>query len=384
MNHLIPQPDALGVPSPPVVFQFLYILTFVLHLIFMNYVLGGMLIITIHEWIFGKNPNANLANRIMIRVMPVNLSLAITMGVAPLLFVQVLYGQFFYTANIMMGGYWLAIIALVTTAFYMIYIMIVKRPPDNQPNWITRFGTLFNSVLFLTVAFLFTNNAVLTENPQYWPAIYAKETNFIVDDATLWPRYLHNLFGAVAVAGLWCAAIGNYQRKRYPERNETGLWMIKNGLHWSAAATAFAIILGFVYLFAIGMGTERMSAFMKVGVHFIGWSISVMTAVFLIVFIVMAMLKPENSKLLWGAIGMSIVTLIGMVMGRDLLRIVSLQQHFTIQELQVRPSTSSFIMFVATFVIGLAVLGYMIHLAVKTPKEKPSDESGNFSESADQ
>ena len=41
MTELIPPADPLGIPTPVIVFQFLALLTFVLHLIFMNYILGG-------------------------------------------------------------------------------------------------------------------------------------------------------------------------------------------------------------------------------------------------------------------------------------------------------------------------------------------------------
>jgi hypothetical protein len=374
MNELIPQPDALGVPSHPGIFQFLAILTFVLHLIFMNYILGGIIIVTINEWIFGRNPNANLATRIMVKVMPVSLSMAITMGVAPLLFVQVLYGQFFYTANIMMGGYWLAILALVMIAFYIIYYIIVKQPDDNKPTMVSRFGSLINCVLFLSVAYIFTNNAILVENPQYWPEIYAKETSAFVADKTIWPRYLHNVFGAIVVAGLWTAAIGHYQRKVNPEREETGLWMIKNGLHWSSVAIVITFIFGVIYLIAIG--GDRLKSFMGMehGILFFGWSISVITAIISIVFIAMAMMKPNDPKFLWGSIGLSVVTLFGMAMGRDLLRIVSLKQYFTVSQLEINPSVSSLLLFVVTFVLGLLVLAYMIRLVLLIPKDTNSIE----------
>lgn len=369
MTELIPPADPLGIPTPVIVFQFLALLTFVLHLIFMNYILGGMLIVTINEWFFGKNPQAGEANALLVRVMPVALSMAITMGVAPLLFVQVLYGNFFYTANIMMGGFWLLIVGLVIVGFYLIYVLIAQRPEGRSATPLTRLVSLVALALFLTVAFLYTNNAVLTENPDYWKAIYTGERFAAAPDPTLWPRYLHNVLGAVAVAGLWCAAIGRYQVVRHPARAEAGRWLVKNGLHWAAMATAFAMILGGIYLYTLGM--DRIKAFMGNGILFVGWSISVMTAILSLVCIAMAMMKPDNAKLLWGSIGLSAVTLAGMVMGRELVRMISLQKYYTPQSLAIRPGDTSFYLFLVTFVLGLGVLYYMLRLVWTMPQATP-------------
>ncbi|HOJ61058.1 MAG TPA: hypothetical protein PK878_12290 [bacterium] len=377
MTELIPPADPLGIPTPVIVFQFLALLTFVLHLIFMNYILGGMVILTVNEWFFGKNPKAAAANVILAGVMPVALSMAITMGVAPLLFVQVLYGQFFYTANIMMGGFWLLIAGLVIVGFYLIYVLIAQRPEGGTPNLLTKLISLVAMILFFAVAFLYTNNAVLTENPDYWKAIYTGERFAAAPDPTLWPRYLHNVTGALALAGLWCAAIGRYQVVHHPARADAGQWMVKNGLHWAAMATALAMILGGIYLYSLGI--DRIKAFMGNGILFVGWSISVMTAILSLVCIAMAMMKPDNAKLLWGSIGLAGVTLAGMVMGRELVRMISLQSYYTPQNLMVRQGDTSLYLFLATFLLGLGVLVYMLRMVWTLPPALPeSDAQSEF------
>ena len=291
MNGLIPAPDALGIPSSPLIFHFLYILTFVLHVVFMNFVLGGSIMVAVNEWFLGRRDVVGQANSLMLKVMPVALSMAITMGVAPLLFVQVIYGQFFYIANILMGGFWLSIIGLVMVAFYLIYFQIAKRPENGHSNVYTRVGILISAILFLLIAFIHTNNAILTENPQYWQDIYSGQRWIVVPDISLWPRYLHNVIGAIAVAGLWCAGIGRYQLHFHAKkRDAVGHWMVKMGLHWAVAATTFEILIGFVYLFSIGM--DKVKAFMGNGILFVGWSISLVTAFVALVCMVMAMMKP--------------------------------------------------------------------------------------------
>lgn len=365
MHDLIPPPDPLGVPSHPLIFQFLYILTFFLHIVFMNYILGGSVIVAVNEWFMGKKPLAVRGNALLVKVMPFALSLAITMGVAPLLFVQVMYGQFFYTSNIMLGWWWLAILVLVTTGFYLLYVMIAKRPDESRSTPWMKAVTLINVVLFMSVAFIFTNNAILTENPEYMRAMHTGESGFPVPDPTLWPRYLHNFVAALAVAGLWAAVIGRYQKRHYPARADVGSFLETAGLWWAAIPTGIQFVIGTWYLLSIDL--EQLRQFMRGGVLFWGWSLSLLFALGSLILIILALVKPEKPKLLWLAVGHVAATLIGMVMGRDLLRVISLSDYFRIEELTVRPSVSSLLLFLVTFVAGLAVLGYMIKLVWSIP-----------------
>jgi hypothetical protein len=47
---------------------------------------------------------------------------SVNFGVAPLLFVQVLYGHFFYASSILMAVFWLAVIPLLIAAYYAAYL----------------------------------------------------------------------------------------------------------------------------------------------------------------------------------------------------------------------------------------------------------------------
>ena len=49
------------------------------------------------------------------------LGTAITAGVAPLLFVQILYKESFYTANLLLFHRWMAILPVLIVAFYSLY-----------------------------------------------------------------------------------------------------------------------------------------------------------------------------------------------------------------------------------------------------------------------
>jgi len=368
VNGLIPPPDPLGIPAPYPIFQVLYWITFVLHLIFMNYVLGGMVMVTLHEWFTPRNATAIRANALMLKLMPVSLSLAITMGVAPLLFVQVLLGNFFYTANIMMSGWWLGMIGLVIAAFYLIYILIARRRSENQSSALHKIGSLVVTLLLLATAWIFTNNAVLVEHPKYWQDIHTGAKWILAPDPSLWPRYLHNLFGAAAVAGLVCAVIGRYRLRYHADDAELGTHLIRRGIFWAMHAVVIQIITGIIYIYSWEIEITR--AFMGNGILFTGWAIGFFAVMGALVCLILALVKTDKPMLIWGAVGLTFVTLLGMTMGRELLRLVSLAPYIKLQDLPLRPSYSSLLLFLITFLLGLGILAYLLRLVWTLPREE--------------
>ena len=77
----------IGFPGPTAFYLTLYVLTLVVHVLFMNYVLAGTAYLAIRS-LGGRPPNRGSAtiSGVLSDWMPVMLSGAITAGVAPLLF----------------------------------------------------------------------------------------------------------------------------------------------------------------------------------------------------------------------------------------------------------------------------------------------------------
>ncbi len=107
--------DPMGVPFYPMVFQGLSILTFALHIFFVNLVLGGALIAAWGH--FSSDQRWHKLSRMLAKVTTINISIAIVLGVAPLLFVQVIYDPFWYTSNLL-SAWWtmLFLAALITSS----------------------------------------------------------------------------------------------------------------------------------------------------------------------------------------------------------------------------------------------------------------------------
>ena len=108
----IPQLDPLPVPSPPGLLWFLLMLGFLLHLLPMNFVLGGTPIALAARWRArdGRHPQHAALVAWFAKALPVAIAAAVTFGVVPLLFVQALYGRLFFTSAVLLARYWFAVV----------------------------------------------------------------------------------------------------------------------------------------------------------------------------------------------------------------------------------------------------------------------------------
>jgi hypothetical protein len=151
-----------------------YVLTLIVHVFLMAYVLAGSLwlawatVAPGHDAIpRTKQPLA----RILRDWMPFALSGAITAGVAPLLFVQILYRQQFYTANLLLGWRWMVVIPVLVTAFYLLYVL-KSRAVSRWAFPVRLCLSIGVATCFLFVAFCWTANHLLSLNATAWPEAY--------------------------------------------------------------------------------------------------------------------------------------------------------------------------------------------------------------------
>ncbi len=151
-----------------------YVLTLVTHVFLMTYVLAGSIWLAWSTIFPGHQslPRTRQPLAMILRDwMPFALSGAITAGVAPLLFVQILYRQQFYTANLLLGWRWMVVIPVLVIAFYLLYVIKSKS--------ISRWSFSLRCILavsvaasFLFVAFCWTTNHLLSLDRATWPEMY--------------------------------------------------------------------------------------------------------------------------------------------------------------------------------------------------------------------
>ncbi|WP_020468860.1 hypothetical protein [Zavarzinella formosa] len=184
-----------GLPFATGFYLFFYVLTLVIHVAFMNYVLAGC------GWIAIVRPRAgndtrSESTRILKDWLPLMLSGAITAGIAPLLFVQILYKREYYTANLLLFNRWMAILPILIVGFYSLYLL-KSYWLKSRANWII---AVISSVPFVCVAFTgysWTENHLLSvRDTNYWSEFYATRSQ-VYSESQLIPRLLVWAFGSI-------------------------------------------------------------------------------------------------------------------------------------------------------------------------------------------
>jgi hypothetical protein len=350
--QFIPTPDTI--PAPWFFFQFLLILTFFCHLLFMNAMLGSAVIALVRE--MRTKPADPAPCQDIASKLPYAIAFAVNFGVAPLLFLQVLYGHFIYTSSILMGAYWLSIIGLLILAYYSAYLykMAIDLPRATRRRSLTT-----SLALLLAIAFLFVNNITLMQTPQAWSAYFQRPDGTILNlvDPTLLSRYLHFVVASVATGGLSLAILAFFQQKKgEPDAAKR----LSAGMKWFTYATVVEIGTGIPFLFSLPKHVHQM---------FVGGA-AMHTGLFLAALIAaFCSLYYGAKERVWPtAIAMG-ATVLFMVLVRDLARQAYLSPYFHPADLLVVPQWSPMFLFVAILVIGIAVVIYMLRLAARVPEE---------------
>lgn len=352
ISTLIPTPDAIPVAWGW--FHVLLLLTFLLHLLVMNAMLGGG-IIALFSLFRGGEQNQLLGKEVGYK-LPYTIAFAVNMGVAPLLFVQVLFGHFIYSSSILMAVWWLSIIALLILAYYAAYIYDFKFDALQGMRILL---LIFSVAILLFIGFMFSNNMTLMLQPEKWVAYFNNPGGTLLnaEDPSLWPRYLHFVVGAVAIAGLFLALVGHFG---FTKSKVDPATMIETGMGYFTKATVIQVLLGVWFL--LSLPREVMLQFMGRS----GYG-----TILLLIGLVLAglMLYAGYRRRVIMASAVALVLMVVMVLMRDLVRFAYLKPYFHPADLTVTPEYSPFIFFLVVFVAGLVLVGYMIKLALGCKKE---------------
>jgi cytochrome c len=196
-----PRDIPLPLPLPEWLLVFLLVFSFLLHILFVNLMLGGALIGLWAE-IKGRTiPEYDKIAREISKTITVNKSMAVVLGVAPLLTINALYTVFFYTANAVTGTYWAMLVPIISVAFLLLYWH--KYSWDKyQDRKSFHIGILVSAVvLLLFVPFIFLANTNLMLFPEQWENVEGFFS--VVFMQNVFPRYFHFLTASVAVTGLF-------------------------------------------------------------------------------------------------------------------------------------------------------------------------------------
>ena len=349
--NLVPTADVIPVAWGW--FQGLLTVTWVLHIVLMNMMLGGTIIALVNS-LKGGERNIGVS-RFASRIIPFAIALAVNAGVAPLLFLQVIYGHFVYVSSILMAVYWLSIVLMLILAYYGVYIFRFKFDKwGSAKNIVLGFST----TLLLLIAFLFTNNWTLALTPEKWGQYFNNPSGTILNlsEPTLWPRYLHMVLGALAVGGLSLAAFGT--RKTNDDADKATL--VSQGMSWFKWTTLVQVFIGTWWLMALRPEVMKM---------FMGGNM-IATAAFGTGFVLalLALFLGFKGKV-WPTVWTTLVTLVVMAVMREYVRHGYIREYFSPTQLEVKSQYSPLIFFLVLLVIGVGCVWYMLKLAANAGKE---------------
>jgi hypothetical protein len=205
-----------GFPWPTAMYLTLFIVTAAIYMVFMHYVLAGSIVLFLGYMTPGarrrieggpasqRRSGLGLILNVVRDWLPAVLGLAITAGVAPLLFVQILYKHDFYTANLLLFNRFMLLLPALIVAYYMLYLL--------KSHALVARGALARGLApfvafacFFYTAWAWTENHVLSLRHEVWLTQYAT-TAWIFRDAEIWPRlgyWLTAAFPTLAVAVAW-------------------------------------------------------------------------------------------------------------------------------------------------------------------------------------
>lgn len=180
----------LALPGPTQMYLALYMVTLLVHVGLMAYVLGGCALLLGRALVGLGSRQARplqLAEVLVRDWLPFFLGAAITAGIGPLLFVQILYKEGFYTANLLLMHRFMAILPVLIGGFYLLYLLKTawsqRLPPVGRV-----VATAAAFFCFVFVAWSWTENHLLSLRDQATWATFYSAGEFFYHDAAIGPR----------------------------------------------------------------------------------------------------------------------------------------------------------------------------------------------------
>lgn len=292
----------------------LYIATIALHALFIGYVVAGTAFALLRK----DDPiTPTVRDR-----LPFMLGCGITAGVAPLLFLQLMHQKRFYTANLLLGPRWMAVVPALIVGFYGLYaaksLERFRRP--------ALAGAL---ACFVFVAYSWSELHELMQADEAWQAFYSAGSRIFIAEPTLARLFIFG--GAMATTFAMVAAWSTQERGRLATIALLGrlisiggaIWLWQAGFEAHGPARAWAYVL-FVAI-AIEMGA---------------WSL---------------MLRAPSERVLAVVTGAGTSAIVAAAIVREAPRVALIEPAHTIAA-----SAGGFGVFVVALVVGVVAVAWVV------------------------
>jgi hypothetical protein len=366
--HPFPAVDPIPLPAPIWLFKLLHIVTLALHFVAVEMLLGGLLLAVLLS-LFRNAPQARVAARALARRMTVVMTFVINLGVPPLLFAQVLYGRALYTSSVLIGAWWISIIAILTLTYWLLY-RFSARLEAGQSAWLAG-GSAW--ILAGLIARLLSTNMTLMLRPEVWQKMYAASAAGIylpTGDPTTGARWLLMLAGGVFIGGLWLLYLAGRSTFTALEKRFLA------GLGGKVAAV-FGLIYLAAGLWVAGMQPEAVKAglagqsvysfYRFYGMAGYGWLALGSVAVLLAG--IAGWMRISSALVSWSTVLLAVLIEIVFVVYRDGVRdLTLLSKGYDVWDRVVVTNWSVVGIFLVLFVAGLGVIGWLVSVVARAKK----------------
>jgi len=368
---------SIGLPAPIWFIELFKALGFTLHEVPMNLWYAGILLAMLLH-VFGSEHGRRFSARLMAQ-MPIIIALGVNFGIVPLLFIQVGFAPLFYPATILMSWFWIAVIGLMIPAYYGVYLYafgLVEGP--SMAVWKRTAGWI-SALFFLAMGFLFANALSLMENVGGWMELWAGHsvhgaalgTALNVADPRLWPRWLLMFGLALTTTGAWLALDSSWFARC--ESLEYRVWAKRFAWRVYTVGVAWFLLAGSWYVFGTWSEELKQEMFGRSWIALTGLTIMAPLGPW---FLLLAASRQEGeiSQTRAAFIGLAQFAVLGLnAVSRQLVQHLTVRPYYDLTLQPTAVQWSPLVVFLITFVLGLAVIGWLIRELVRLPAEGKSE-----------
>jgi hypothetical protein len=323
-------------PAPLWLITGLHVLTLSLHFVAMNFLVGGVVAV-----FWGKlgGASGHPLSGTLVRLFPSLMAATVTLGVAPLLFLQLVYPRQVYAAAIVMGWFWMAVAAAVILSYYLLYAASHSQGPGMRRRRLYVGVALLGLVY---VSLLYSSVFSLAERPELIRQLYARTQSGLSWNPALGDysfRWLHMILGAVTVGGFFVGLLGR--------ADDAAFRLGRNFFLWGMVGAALA---GFAWLFSLGNDLNPLMRTPAI------WALNlgIVLAAGALHFFFQKRFLPSGAALF--------VSLILMVYTRHQVRLLRLDGAYDPSSLPVTPQWSVFAVFLACLLAAIAAVALMLRM----------------------
>ncbi|MGA2809697.1 MAG: hypothetical protein ABSE87_16330 [Terracidiphilus sp.] len=360
-----PLVDPIPLPAPIWLLKLLHVVTLALHFVAVEMLLGGLLLAVLLS-LFRGSPESLITARALARRLTVVMTYVINLGVPPLLFAQVLYGRALYTSSVLIGLYWISIIAILTLTYWLLYRFTARLEAGKSAWWVG----LSAWVLAGFIARLLSTNMTLMLRPEVWREMYSASgagAYLPTGDPTLTPRWLLMLAGGLFVGGLWLIYLAG--RSTFNAREKQ--FMAGFG---GKIAALFGIVYLVAGLWAAGVQPEIVKAGLRTDAlykfaGFAGYGWLALVAVAVLVAAIAGFGKISAGWIGWVGALVALLVEITFTVYRDGVRdLTLLSKGYNVWDRAVATNWWVVGLFLVLFVGSLGVVGWLVSVVARARK----------------